>query len=139
MTAELSTCEIGRLRKIDKLVNKRTADNLHFITEVRNQFNAAAIAKALTPEEKTAMVDLLKGGIDQNLWSIPVTAEKNAKRAIMSLKVADIFIAAARRTANDDKAMAALLPGKFYKTDPELLEKVELKELAVLVREKLGV
>ncbi len=105
----------------------------HVTLDVKDHFNNAGklekFALTVTKEEIIEQREAMRGLI--------FMSDEDATLA--TLKVTDIFMRAARRVADDDKELAALLPaGKFAQQDIKILEKHGLKALSALVKAQLS-
>jgi len=134
--------ELRRLRKIRQtLAPEYPGDpsNTHVISTIRKQFNAAALDAEFSKEMHGLHI---RPG---QLWTLNRAAGKKGfegkydpdRYPFIELNYIEDFMKAARRVVNDDKALAAAMPGTFEQKDAELLEKHKLPSLAALVQAKL--
>ncbi len=119
----MNRADAQQLEKISNALSWR------FALAVKDHFNKAGqletFANAVTPDEEKK----------QQQYGFALTF---AEDELPLMKIHDVFAAVARRVANDDKALAALLPEKLDAADAVLLEKYELNALAALLRTKLA-
>jgi hypothetical protein len=125
---ELSEEERIRLEKLAKTLATQGDNKAGFPPAIVKSFNnEAAIGKNFTSAEAEERLEAIYGSFG---W-------RDAPIVLASLKSTDVFARVARRVINDDKALAAVMPGSFDKKDADLLEKCEMKSLAALVRMRL--
>ncbi len=118
---DLTWCEEERLQRIAQALDAR------FLPMVMAHFNRSAkhAAFTATPEGKEAL-------------AILACTPSATNDVLPCLDAHEIFTAAARRAANDDAALARLLPRDLTAEDAKLLDKCDCASLAELVRLKLG-
>ena len=136
---QLTEEEKQRLEKIDQALSGiKSSDIISDIIEsydiimsVCDNFNGAAISQAFTAAENREHEEAFKKFVGA------FKEETRTNETLHSLKMTDVFMGVARRVANNDKKLAALLPKKLGQKEAEVLEKCELKSLAAVVRAKL--